>query len=129
MSVKKRLCLPLQRKETLWFWTCLCPLRGMIPDRASGEATSKLGEGEVAAPGKRIQLQRKATVGEVEGGLLRPGNLSLRGEDAEVLSSAAAAEEVVAEVGIWTETRRGPMLTLLKRKQWARTRLLRRRRP
>ena len=39
-------------------------------------------EGEVAVPGKRILLQRKATVGEEE--LLRPGNLSLRGEVSSV---------------------------------------------
>jgi len=126
MSARKRRCLPLQIKEIRW--TCHCPLRGTIPGRASGEETSKLAEGAAAAPGKPIRPQRKATVGEE--GLLLPENQSQRGEDAvEVLSSVAAAEEVVAEVDIWTETRKGPMLTSWKRRRWARTQPSRRLRP
>merc|ERR1719458_1439327 len=113
MSVRKRRCLPLLIKEIRW--TCHCPLRGTIPGRVSGEETSKLAEGAAAAPGKPIQPQRKATVGEE--GLLLPENQSQRGEDAvEVLSSVAAAEE-----DIWTETRKDPMLTSWKRRRWART--------
>jgi len=100
MSARKRRCLPLRRKEIHWCWTCHCPLRGTIPGRASGEATSKLGEGAVGGPGKPIRLQRKATVGEEEA-LLPPENLSRRGEDAVgVLSSVVAAEEVVEGVDI-----------------------------
>jgi hypothetical protein len=128
MSARKRRCLPLQIKEIRWLWTCHCPLRGTIPGRASGEETSKLAEGAVAVPGKPIRPQRKATVGEE--GLLLPENQSQRGEDVvEVLSSVAAAEEVVAEVDIWTETRKDPMLTSWKRRRWARTQPSRRLRP
>jgi len=129
MSARKRRFLPLRRKEIHWCWTCHCPLRGTIRGRESGEATSKLGEGAVGGPGKLIRLQRKATVGEEEG-RLPPENLNRREEDVvEVLSSVVAAEEVVAEVDIWIETRRGPMLTLWKRRRWARTRPLRRQKP
>jgi len=128
MSVKKRRCLLLLRKEIHWCWTCHCPLRGTIPGLESGEVTSKLEEGAVAVPGTLIQLQRKATVGEEH--LPLPENLSQRGEDAvEVLSSVVAVEEVEAEVDIWTGTRRGQMLTLSKRRRWARTRQSRRQRP
>ena len=116
-------------------------------------------EGAAAAPGTQILLQRKATVGEehllLPESLSQRGEVStffllesifssiflskntfshfshlFTLKDAvEALSSVVAVEEAVAEVDIWTGTRRGPMLTLWRRRPWARTRPSRRRRP
>jgi len=118
MSARKRRFL-LPRRET--HWTCHCPLRGTIPGQESGEETSKLEEGVAAARGKLTRLQKKVTVGEE--GLLRQESLNQRGEDVVVvLNSEAVGEEDEAEADIWTEIRRGPMLTLCKRRRRVRTR-------
>merc|ERR1719394_1766912 len=124
MSVKKRLCLQLRRREINW--TCHCLRRGTIPGQESGEVTSRLG-GAAGGLGKQILLQRRATGGE-EGRPPTPGSPSRREEDVVVgLINVVVAEGAAVEEATWTGTWKGPMLTSwFRRRQMARTRLLRR---
>lgn len=127
MSVKKRLCLQLRRREINWCWTCHCLRRDTIPGQESGEVTSRLGEGAAGGLGKQILLRRRATGGE-EGRRPTPGSPSRREEDVVVgLINVVVAEGAAAEEATLTGTWKGPMLTSwFRRRQMARTRLLRR---